>query len=326
MKLFFWVYGTVSIGGLIGVGCWLICLNRASEAMWAKIIPAFIIGLVGIFLTIWFCTKSENFDTQFNYTLYFNKTDKKLLDEHYSKQYAYGGVQFDVELRNFTDKNIVEMGLDKIDFNKDGEKVKNFYFDLAFIRLSSRFYWLYADWWDIHINSVRRGDSFETSISANKPDPPCLPLKWNDLLETFDPNDSLRKLLNDFSHNFWIKEMKLPPKTKVGIETSKYKKTLSMKNPFVEISITFNKHGGSVGLGDYQWLLGYDDKKNNEFWSEHFEVVCKAKFERIRSGHPDMPRYKKWVQTMFEEVRCQYDDEKRLKRAQDYHNFQSLKK
>ena len=302
--------------GLIGIV--FIIVFSSSETIWSKVVPAFAIGLMGIFFTTWFSTKGESFSSQFNYTLYFNKIDKKGLDEHYNKQHAYGGAQFDDELRNFIDKKLAELGLEK-----DGEQIEDLYFHLAFIKLSSRFYWLYANWWDIHINSVRRGDGFETVISANKPYPPCMSLKWNDLLETLVPNDSLCTLLDDFSQNFWIKEMTVPPKTKVGIETSKVKNTLSLKNPFVEISITFNKHGGSVGLGDYQWLLGYDNKKNSEFWSERFEVVCEAEFERLRSGHPEMLRYKKWVQTMFEEVRYQFDDERRLIRARDYRDLSS---
>ena len=138
-----------------------------------------------------------------------------------------------------------------------------------------------------------------------------------------DPGNSSQVLLNDFSQEFWIKEMKVPPKTTVDIETSTDKKTLSLKNPFAEIFIIFNKRGGSVGLGDYQWLLGYDNKKNSDFWSEHFEVVCEAKFERLRSGHPEMPRYKKWAQTMLEEVQYQFNDEKRLIRARNYHDLSS---
>jgi len=265
--------------------------------------------------------KSESIDGRFNYTLYFNKTDKKLLDEHYSKEHAYGGTQFDVKLRNFIDRKLSEEELDRVDFAKDGEKIRDFYCDLAFIRLLSRFYWLYADWWDIHISSVRRGDGLETSVSANKPNPPCISVKWNDLLETLDRNDSSYKLLDEFSQDFWIKEMKAPPETKVGIETSTYKKVLSLKNPFVGIFITFKRRGGSVGLCDYQWLLGYDNKKNNEFWSEHFEVACEAKFEKERSLHPEMIRYERWAETMFTEVQYQFDDKSRLKRARDYRDL-----
>jgi hypothetical protein len=302
---------------LIAISVWLVWLNRASETIWAKVIPA-IAGLIATLSAIYFTTKSESIDRRFNYTLYFNKVDKKLLDEHYGKQHAFGGAQFDIELRNFINKKLPEMGLDKINFQKEGEKVKDFYFDLAFIRLIPRFFWMYADSWDISINSVRQGDSFTTELTLNKPAPSCISLKWEDLL---DPNDSSYRLLNDFSRGFWIKEMKVPPKTTVDIKTLKNKKTLSMKNPFAEISITFNNRGGSLGLGDYQWLLGYDNKKNYEFWSEHFEVHCEAKFERLRFGHPEMVRYKRWVETMFAEVEEQLSDERRLKRARDYRDI-----
>jgi len=61
--------------------------------------------------------------------------------------------------------------------------------------------------------------------------------------------------------------------------------------------------------------------QNEEFWSEHFEVICKAEFEKFRSGHPEMPRYKRWVDTMFAEVQEQLDEEKRLKRARDYRDL-----
>ena len=217
------------------------------------------------------------------------------------------------------------MELDTLDFEKNGEKVKDFYFDLAFIRLISSFFAIYSGSWDIYLDSTRRGYSLEKIRQVNMPQPKLDTLKWNNFFDILDPNDSLYKLINDFSQEFFYKEMKVPPKTTVGIETSKYKKMLFLKNPFAEISIEFTKRSGSVGLGDYQWLLGYGDKKNAEFWSEHFEMVCEVKFERLRSGHPEIPRYKKWVQTMLEEVRYQFDDEKRLIRARDYRDLSSYR-
>ena len=78
---------------------------------------------------------------------------------------------------------------------------------------------------------------------------------------------------------------------------------------------------GSTGLGDYQWLLGYSNKQNEEFRSEHFEVSCKAECEKFKSGHPDMPRYKRWVETLFAEIQYQLDDKKRLERARDYRDL-----
>ena len=320
MKIFIWI-GLFACVGLFAISIWLLYLNRSSETIWSKVIPAFVIGLIGIFFTIWFSTKSESDDTRFNYTLYFNKVDKKPLDEHYNKQHVYGGAQYDIKLRNFINTKLPEMGFNKSEFEKEGEKIIEFYFDLAFVKLISNFFAIYPESWDIYIDSTRRGNSLTRVRKVNKPELQLVTLKWNDFLDLLDPQYSLYKLLNDFSQDFWIKEMKVPPKTTVGIKTIKYKKTLSLKNPFAEIYITFNRRGGSVGLGDYQWLLGYENKKNMEFWSEHFEVVCEVKFERLRSGHPEMPRYKKWAQTMLEEVQYQFDDKKRLIRARDYRDL-----
>lgn len=306
---------------LLAIIIWLLWWNRSSGAIWSKVIPAFVIGLIGAFFAILFGTISESIDIKFGYTLYFNKVNKKPLDEHYTKQHAFGGAQFDINLRNFINKKLSEKKLDIIDFNKEGDKVKDFYFDLTFVKLFSRFYWVYADWWDININSVRRGNSFETSVYANKPIPSCKSIEWNDLLSKLDSNDSLGELLGGFSEKSRAKEMKVPPKTKIKIDTSKYEKKITLANPFVEITIKFNNSGGAMGLGDFQWLLNYDNKKNDDFWSEHFEVVCEAKFEKLRSGHPEMPKYKKWVQTMFEEIQYQFDNKKRLIRARNYRDL-----
>ena len=311
---------------LFGVVVYLAVQNRDSAALRSKLIPALVIGLIGALFTIWFSLKSENIDLQFTSTLFFHKSDKKVLDEHYHNQHKFGGAQFDITLLNFISSRIEQdQELNKTAFNEDSSKIKEFYYDLVFIKLFSRFFWMYADWWDIRVKSVRRGDSMETIVSPIKPVPDNAPLGWGDFLGALDIKDDFHQLLSSFSEHYFIKQMVVPPKTKVDFITSNYKRALVLTNPFTRVSITIYKRGGSIGLGDYIWLLGYDNKKSEEFWSEHFEVTCKAKFEKIRSGHPDMPRYKRWVETMFAEIQYQLDDEKRLKRARDYRDLISTR-
>lgn len=307
---------------LLAVVVYLIVQNRASAALRSKLIPAVVTGLFVAFFTIWFSLKSENIDLQFTSTLFFHKSDKKVLDEHDNRRHVYGGEQFDGRLQDFIRSCIEnDEDINNGDFKKVGDKVRNLYFDLVFIKLLSHFFWMYADWWDISVKSVRRGDSMETIVSAIKPDPDSKSLEWKDFLGALNNKDDFGQLLSSFSENYWIKKMTVPPKTKVDFITSNYRKTLVLTNPFVRVSITTSKSSGSVGLGDYKWLLGYDNKKSEAFWSEHFEVNCKAKFEKLRSGHPEMTRYKRWVETMFAEIQYQLDDEKRLKRARDYRDL-----
>ncbi|MGB8226233.1 MAG: hypothetical protein WCE45_05135 [Sedimentisphaerales bacterium] len=312
---------------LLGFGIYLVVQNRNLEALRSKALPALAIAVMGVLFTIWFSLKSENIGLQFVSTLFFHKSDKKPLDELYKDQYDFGGDQFDIGLLNFIDKYIEQnQELNKAVFDNGGdEKITQFYHDMVFIKLLSRFFWMYADWWDININSVRRGNSLSSETQAVKPISASSSLEWKNFLGALDANDNLYKLLSSFSEDFHIKKMTVPPKTKVNFITSEYRRVIILENPFVKVSITIDKSGGSIGLGDYKWLLGYDNKKSEEFWSEHFKINCKAEFEKFRSGHPEMPKYKKWVETMFAEIQYQLDEEKRLKRALDYHGLKQPK-
>lgn len=299
---------------------------------WVKaVIGGWILLTAFIVICLLFCRtpkekvpiQTEKIELQFIYTLFFHKSDKKPLDEHYNDEHKFGGRQFDVNLLNFINTRIEQdQELKKAEFNKDREKIVDFYHDLVFIKVLSRFFWMYADWWDIRIDSVRRGNSLTYSVSPIKPIPDCNNiLEWKDLLERLDNNDSFHQLLSSFSSRYFVKKITLPPKTNIDFKTSRYGKELVLTNPFVHISIAIDKRSGSIGLGDYQWFLGYDSKESDEFWSEHFNVNCKAKFEKFSSGHPNIARYKRWVETMFNEVQEQLDEARRLKRAKEYRDL-----
>jgi uncharacterized membrane protein YqjE len=48
----------IGIISLFAIGIWLFWLNRASDTILSKVIPAVVIGLIGVLFTIWFSTKS----------------------------------------------------------------------------------------------------------------------------------------------------------------------------------------------------------------------------------------------------------------------------
>jgi hypothetical protein len=235
----------------------------------------------------------------------------------------FGGDQFNIPLQNFINDHLTnDKELNQAIFGQQSAKIEEFYHDMIFIKLISCFFWIYNNQWNIRINSVRRGKSFETIVSPiDKSNPAYSKLTWEDFVEEIQDDENFRKLLSIFSKQTSSKEMTVPPKTKVKFITSKHSKILVLTNSFAKVSIAIDYHGGSSGLGDYRWLLGYDNKKSEEFWSEHFEVHCKAEFEKFKSGHPDMPRYQQWVKTMFTEIQYQLDDEQRLKRAKEYQDL-----
>jgi hypothetical protein len=303
---------------LLGCGLYLVIQNRNSPTLREKAIPALIIGVVTALITIWFSLKNESIKTQFTSTVFINVKDKKPLEFHENRQFLFGGEQFDSKAQEYINKTIATRVNLTTDVNNVSEQAIEFYMDMLIVKAISHFFWMYADWWDVHIQSVRRGNSTITGLSANKPDPPFITITWDNWLNNLDSKYTQHSLLKEYSNDFWIQKMVVPPKTTVSLHSMKYERQVIFKNKFAYICINIKKRSGSRGLGDYQFLLGYDEKKNDSFWSEHFELTCSADFEKLLSGHPEMERYIQWVKTMFTEIEYKFDDSKRMERALEY--------
>ena len=289
-----------------------------------KAIPALIIAVVAALLTIWFSLKKETINTQFTSSIFINITDMNPLDYHEKQYLLFGGNQFDGKLQSYIRKTLAAKDDLTADVNNVSEQAKEYYMDMVVIEVVSRFFFMYGDWWDVDVRSVRRGTSTSTEVSANKPAPPFSPIKWSDWLDSLDTNSTLHFLLREYSNDFWLQKMVVPPQTKVRLHSEQYLRTISFENKFANICITIRRGPGSRGLGDYQLLLGYDQKKNHSFWSEHFAITCHADIEKLRSGHPDMGRYVRWAKTMFSELEYRLDDRKRMDRALEFKNLLNL--
>ncbi len=309
---------------LFGVGLYLVIQNRNSPILREKAVPAIIIAVVAALFTIWFSLKKESIKRPFTSTVFVNISDKNPLDYHENKRLLFGGEQFDAGLLGYIGKTTASVEGLTTDHNNVNEQVIEFYMDMLTVKVISHFIWLSADWWHVHLKSIRRGTSTSTELSANKPAPPCSPIKWNDWLRSTDSKCTLYSILKDYSDDFWIKKMVVPPQTKVLLHSEQNVRKILFENKFVDICITVRRRSGSRGLGDYQLLLGYDHKRSDSFWSEHFEVTCNAYFEKLRSGHPEMDRYIRWAKTMFTELEYRLDDKQRMERALEYRNLIKL--
>lgn len=309
---------------LLGFGLYLAYLNRSSPILREKAVPALVIAVVAAFFTVWFSLKKESTRTQFTSSVLINIKDKHPLDLHESRRLLYGGDQFDHRLQNYIRETLAEREDLIADGNNMSEEAIEFYLDMRIVDIVSRFFWMYADWWDVHIQSVRRGTSMTTGVSANKPYPPSKLVKWSDWLAGLDSSSTLHPLLRSYSDNHWIQKMVVPPRTKIRLHSEKGVREVLFENNLVKLTITFRRRAGSRGLGDYQLLLGYDRTRNDTFWSEHLEVICHADFNRLRSGDPEMGRYIRWVKIMFSELEYRLDDKHRMERTLEYKNLLNL--
>jgi hypothetical protein len=307
----------------VGIASYLWFQNRYLPELNSKLVPVFFLGAIGMLFSVWYSLKGETRDQHFASTVYFHRSDLHLLDEHDPRRHLYGGEQFNARLRDFIGHRIEHDERFRTEGSGDRgrEGVEYLYCDMVFLKLIDRFFWAYGDWWDVRITSVRHANDTESTVSAIKPDPDSASLTRKHFLGESRSNDAFLSLLSDFAKQDTPAKMTVPPKTRASITTMRYKDSLVLANPFAEVSITISYRGGALGIGDYAWFLDYDRKKSEEFWSEYLEVDCKAEFSRWRSGHADMVRYKRWVDTMFAEIQYQLSDEERMKRARDYRDL-----
>lgn len=323
VKAFFWITIAVLYIALPLFVIGLLCVqNRSSELLVSKIALAIVAALFAILSALLFSLKSENKELKFSSTVFFHKLDKRPLDDYLRGDggLRFGGRQFRGKLSAFISNRLEECEyLNKTEFNKDGQKIVEFYHSVLLIELIDQFFWMYSARWDTNVYSVRRGTAtLKESLADSDDRPPnydCL--NWRNLLST-GQQGNFCDLLSAFSN---IDETKVPPKTTVALIITEREKGIILKNPFVEVTISIEDSGESNGLGDFKWLLGYDNKKNEEFYSAHFRINCSAAFRKYRSGDPKMPKYKQWVDAMFGEVQYLLDEKEQLKRAHEYRDL-----
>ncbi|OHB67763.1 MAG: hypothetical protein A2Y76_00460 [Planctomycetes bacterium RBG_13_60_9] len=326
-KSLFWRYADMALSILIVtilvvVGAYMAYENRGLPEMKSRVILPVVLGIIGAFFTVLYSLKSEKVELQFNSTVYFHRSDLLVLDEHDKRSALYGGEQFGPSLRSYV-AGCVERDerFHQSKSDKRGEEAGQLYCDMVLLKLIDRFFWAYADWWDVRITSQRLGDGVMSIVSPVRPDPDSASLAWERFVTESLDKDRFSSLLIGLPKQHWPEKMTVPPKTKGRVVVSPYDRRLVLTNPFVEVSITIRPKGGAIGVGDFAWLLGYDKKKSEEFWSELFDVSCNADFRKMRYGHPEMPRYRRWVETMFEEVQYQVGDTERIQRARDYRDL-----
>jgi hypothetical protein len=123
-------------------------------------------------------------------------------------------------------------------------------------------------------------------------------------------------------HRFWEKFV-VPPNTKVerwkpnGIGV-----VLEMSNPFVALSVTIDRDAWGIGCGSLALLAGMGrDESEERTFTVSYRVRLRATFQRLRSGHPDMPIHERWVSTLFGQLRL-LDAEQRWRMIKQDYAFQ----
>jgi len=295
---------TVYLAGLIIISTYLAVNNRASEKLWAQLLPALIVGLTAACLTIWFNLKSEQIEKLFTVTLITNKKSLSPLELH-DQRYSmfYGGKPFG--LRNFIKP-------------KEKENISDFHLELLYLEVAEIIFNTFNEFKDKLGQDVYSTDPYHKNLNL-----PRKALTWPEyinILKSTNRNSELFDEINPESYSSY--NITIPKGTEITVEQNEYSRTIVFFNRFCEFKIIISQSRGFLGLGEWQWILNYSKEINEKYWSSILVVELKAKFEKLRHGHPDMPYYKEWVNGIIEHIQGELDSNKIIEKAREkYHLY-----
>ncbi len=117
--------------------------------------------------------------------------------------------------------------------------------------------------------------------------------------------------------------MRLPPNTTLHITPPSQTRTrgvvgeILLENNFCRIEIQTEGSSWLRSLGAYRFLVRMSLEESRKFATSTYVVRITAIFSRLRAGHPDMPKYRRWVKQVADGIRDQFDEQIIWRRTRD---------
>jgi hypothetical protein len=84
---------------------------------------------------------------------------------------------------------------------------------------------------------------------------------------------------------------------------------LKLRNRLCTITVETRRSMSMVGAGSYRLMLGLNQEQAQQaIRTDQYIVVISASFNRFLSGHPEMPKYKKWASDITNGLEAQFDE------------------
>lgn len=326
----------VVFAGFFITAAWLAWQNRGSERVKAAIITGLAVGITGALITlpasemsIWLRfsiitsatlatilinLKNESKTVEFPAVSIYEKASKRPLEainatyrDRFSGQIGFCPVEFIVSRMP--------------EENSDDELGQEKYFDVLFRLILDHLNFLYRNVWDIKViryNLQYGAFKFEPNERAPSGDF----IAREDFVKIFPDCRALSvETLGHIGESFAVPYgTYLRGETKFFRDKNKpYKREFSLKNSFVQVTIELTSSTWSVGIGELGMYLNFTREVSEKFCSQVSDVKLSAKFNRLKIGHPEMFRYRRWVDVMFEEIQEGFDAVRHRKRGKDWY-------
>jgi heme/copper-type cytochrome/quinol oxidase subunit 4 len=274
---------------------YVVWMNRESEKIVTAVFPISVAALIGVFLTVFLFGGEVPVTANFPAVFLFRISDWEPLAPPDRPQLMS---LFEVPT----------LGVEHPELMKDNDNGATLYHHLLQKAIIERLAFLYGSSWEIDILDFKTGMGQQ---QGSQPSP-----------EAIGPSTKLstaqvRGLLkgNRFAdiNYFTAPEIALPPGTALTIRAPDTANVgmgeITLKNDFVTLSIKTAYFSWMRSLGGYRVLMGYSWEQDREFASAQYFVTIRADFSRLRSGHPQMAKYKRWVNQIVSDLRAQFDEQ-----------------
>jgi len=207
-----------------------------------------------------------------------------------------------VSMFKSTDPSLWLLGPEAKWDNEHAERVDELYFDVLLRSLIDVLSFTFPTSWTNTLPPYTVG----MRVTSSPVDPKEVTVDVERLKELF-PQSLIMKEVPGMSFN-------LPPKTAVVPEPGDIGLAITFKNPFATVRIGIRKSEVWDGVGEgVRRLCQMEDDGRDRYRTIGFIIKMSAQFERLRTGHPEMPKYKEWVDTMFTATRNDCDSDLRWK-------------
>jgi hypothetical protein len=305
------------------------------QEFWGKFIPAIATGLTASTALLWFSLDKEKIEITFPANLIYHRASGDVIENVDIKYKTFYGCK-PYQIRKYI-KIAPEYNPNLGKSYAQLECANNVIFLETLTLLFSAFEspvggMVHRGWGGSAINPLYKSkipiggdviDPFIYSTFTRIPEKSLKICKFSDSLKS-QLSPDVQEIFSQLDEKKVIETLQLnlmyiPKSTiiKINCDRNLPGKEILFHNSFCKVLIYIFRSGGSIGLSrNWQWILGYDEEKSDEFETSENALYISAQFNKLRFGHPLMPKYKDWVNSLIKRLRSCLDSDMHLERCE----------
>ncbi len=282
---------------------WLVWMNRASEKIITAVVPIAVAALIGVALVVFVFGGESPISEVFPASFLYSIEEKMpadlpwMLSRHrFTSMLFAPNALHEVHPEYFKDPNDTNGGM--------------LYHHLLQKSIIDWIGTLYRGSWQAEILHFDLPGSSELRFQ-----PAAVPAEPSKILSTKDIEKLLKENKFGEIRTGISPQIALPPDTRMVITPPEHKNgsldrgEILLENRFCRVSIQTEVSSWMRGAGGYKQLAGISDEENDHLGTATYIVRFRAEFTRWLSGHPEMPKYKRWARQLADELKVQFDEQ-----------------